>query len=52
MLLPQSINEMVNLLVYVAARAGLEPTTIRTKGDKSTNELARRKVIVYRPIVL
>ena len=23
---------------YVAARAGFEPTTLRTKGDESTNE--------------
>ena len=25
----------------VAARAGFEPATLRTKGDKSTNELPR-----------
>ena len=24
--------------LYVAARAGFEPTTLRTKGDESTNE--------------
>src|SRR6218665_2328344 len=31
-------NEGLSQGPYVAARAGVEPTTLRTKGDKSTSE--------------
>jgi len=45
---PQAIvSEGLAQGLYVAARTGFEPTTLRTKGDKSTNETPLPTSLIY-----